>query len=198
MKLKIVQAGDPILRKSSRPLTTDEIRSASVQYLIELMRDTMREAPGVGLAAPQIGESIQLAVIEDRTEYIQGLPKDEVSERKRSAIDFHVIINPTISISGDSSAEFFEGCLSLAGFAGMVRRSLKITVECLNERAEPTTIQADGWYARILQHEIDHLNGTLYIDRMETRSFATTENMNRFWQGQTIDQIRTALGPRKQ
>ena len=115
MKLKIVQAGDPILRRTSRPLTADEIRSASVQQLIELMRDTMWDAPGVGLAAPQIGESIQLAVIEDRTEYIQGLAKDEVSERKRSAIDFHVIINPTISISGDSSAEFFEGCLSLAG-----------------------------------------------------------------------------------
>ncbi|HZE68950.1 MAG TPA: peptide deformylase [Pyrinomonadaceae bacterium] len=198
MKLKIVQAGDPVLRRTSGLLTADEIKSASVQQLIELMRDTMRDAPGVGLAAPQIGESIQLAVIEDRTEYIQGLAKDEVSERKRSAIDFHVIINPTISILGDSSAEFFEGCLSLAGFAGVVRRSLKITVECLNERAEPTIIQAEGWYARILQHEIDHLNGTLYIDRMETRSFATTENMSRFWQGQTIEQVRAALGLRKQ
>jgi peptide deformylase len=198
MKLKIVQAGDPILRRTSRPLTADEIRSASVQHLIDLMRDTMRDAPGVGLAAPQIGESIQLAVIEDRTEYVQALAKDEVSERKRSAIDFHIIINPTISISDDSSAEFFEGCLSLAGFAGLVRRSLKITVECLNERAEPTTIQAEGWYARILQHEIDHLKGTLYIDRMETRSFATTENMSRFWQGQTIEQIRAALGLRKE
>src|SRR6266567_3492177 len=194
MKLKIVQAGDPILRRTSRPLTADEIRSASVQYLIDLMRDTMRDAPGVGLAAPQIGESIELAVIEDRTEYIQQLEKDEVPERKRSAIDFHVIINPTISISGDSLAEFFEGCLSLAGFAGLVRRSLKITVECLNEHAQPTTIQAEGWYARILQHEIDHLNGTLYIDRMETRSFATTENMSRFWHGQTIEQVRAALG----
>lgn len=198
MKLKIVQAGDPILRRTSRPLTADEIRSASVQQLIELMRDTMRDAPGVGLAAPQIGESMQLAVIEDRSEYIQGLAKDEVSERKRCAIDFHVIINPTISILGDSSTEFFEGCLSLAGFAGLVRRSLKITVQCLNEHAQPTTIQAEGWYARILQHEIDHLNGTLYIDRMETRSFATTENMSRFWHGQTIEQVRAALTLRKQ
>jgi peptide deformylase len=154
----------------------------------------MRDAPGVGLAAPQIGESIQLAVIEDRNEYITQLAKDEVSERKRSAIDFHVIINPTISVSSDASVEFFEGCLSLAGFAGLVPRSLKITVDCLNERAEPVSIQAEGWYARILQHEIDHLNGALYIDRMEPRSFSTTENMGRFWQGESIEQIRAALG----
>ncbi len=194
MKLKIVQAGDPVLRRKSQPLTPDQIRSASLQLLIELMRDTMRDAPGVGLAAPQIGESIQLAVIEDRNEYITQLAKDEVSERKRSAIDFHVIINPTISVSSDASVEFFEGCLSLAGFAGLVPRSLKITVDCLNERAEPVSIQAEGWYARILQHEIDHLNGALYIDRMEPRSFSTTENMGRFWQGESIEQIRAALG----
>lgn len=193
MKLKIVQAGDPILRKICRPLSADEIKSPSLRLLIGLMRDTMRDAPGVGLAAPQIGESLQLAVIEDRAEYIQGLAKDEVAERKRAAIDFHVIINPRISLSSDSAAEFFEGCLSLAGFGGLVRRSLKLTVECLNENAEPTTIQAEGWYARILQHEIDHLNGTLYIDRMATRSFATTENLGRFWQGQSIEEIRAAL-----
>jgi peptide deformylase len=180
MKLKIVQVGDPVLRRATRPLTADEIRTASLQQLIELMRETMRDAPGVGLAAPQIGESIQLAVIEDRTEYIQALDRDQVSERKRAAIEFHVIINPTISVSSDTSAQFFEGCLSLAGFAGLVPRSVKITVECLNQHAEPTTIQAEGWYARILQHEIDHLNGKLYIDRMDTRSFSTAENMGRF------------------
>jgi peptide deformylase len=97
MKLKIVQAGDPILRKQSRPLTREEIISPSIQQLIESMRDTMREAPGVGLAAPQIGESIQLAVIEDRAEYIKDLSADQLAKRQRSAIPFHVIINPKIS-----------------------------------------------------------------------------------------------------
>src|SRR5262245_13874943 len=194
MKLKIVQAGDPVLRRKSQPLTPDQIKSASVRQLIALMRDTMRDAPGVGLAAPQIGESLQLAVIEDRTEYIAQLEKDEASERKRSAIEFHVIVNPTIFAYSDESADYFEGCLSLTGFAGLVPRSLKITVNCLNEEAEPVTIQAEGWYARILQHEIDHLNGKLYIDRMESRSFSTTENMGRYWHGESIEQIRAALG----
>jgi peptide deformylase len=197
MKLKIVQAGDPVLRKKSRQLTPDEIKSASIQNLILLMRDTMRDAPGVGLAAPQIGEALQLAVIEDRSEYIAQLDEDEAASRKRSAIDFHVIINPIISVYSDSHADFFEGCLSLNGFGGLVPRSLKITVDCLNEKAEPVKIEAEGWYARILQHEIDHLNGTLYIDRMESRSFSTTENMGRFWHGASIEQIRSTLGLKK-
>jgi len=192
MKLKIVQAGDPVLRVPSRPLTIDEIKSPSVQQLIELMRETMRDAPGVGLAAPQIGVGIQLAVIEDREEYQNGAAQDQLSERQRSPVDFHVIINPTIEISGDS-IEFFEGCLSVNGFAGLVRRGLQVTVNCLNERAEPVTIKAEGWYARILQHEIDHLNGTLYIDRMETRSFSTVENMGRVWNGLSIEQVRSFL-----
>ena len=179
MTLKIVQVGDPILRQAGSPLTPDEIRSASTRQLIDVMRETMREAPGVGLAAPQIGESIQLAVIEDRPEYIKDLSQDQISERQRSSIDFHVIINPVMSIVGNSTAEFFEGCLSLTGFVGVVSRSVRVIVNCLNEHAEPVTIEAEGWYARILQHEIDHLNGTLYIDRMDTRSFATVENINR-------------------
>ena len=99
MKLKIVQAGDPILRTQSRPLTKEEIASSSIQQLIELMRDAMREAPGVGLAAPQIGVPIQLAVIEDRAQYIDGLSEEELAERQRAAIPFHVIINPKLSIT---------------------------------------------------------------------------------------------------
>src|SRR5215211_8482059 len=97
MKLKIVQAGDPVLRKRSRPLKKEEITSPQIQQLIELMRDTMRDAPGVGLAAPQIGEQIQLAVIEDREGYISNLSDDQLAERQRAAIPFHVIINPKLS-----------------------------------------------------------------------------------------------------
>jgi peptide deformylase len=180
MKLKIVQAGDPILRKKSRRLTREEITSPSIQQLIESMRDTMRAAPGVGLAAPQIGESIQLAVIEDRAEYIANLSANELAERQRSAIPFHVIINPKLSFLDNSSAEYFEGCLSVAGFSAVVDRALNVLVDCLNERGEQVKLKGKGWYARILQHEIDHLNGTLYIDRMKTRTFTTAENMLRF------------------
>src|SRR4030095_10596684 len=111
--LKIVQAGDPVLRMQGRFLTNVEITSSSIQNLIELMRDTMRDAPGVGLAAPQIGESLQLAVIEDRTEYIKDVSADQLKERQRGAIDFHVIINPKISFIDDAAADFVEGCLSV-------------------------------------------------------------------------------------
>jgi peptide deformylase len=193
MKLKIVQAGDPVLRQQSRPLTKEEIGSPSIQQLIVLMRDAMREAPGVGLAAPQIGVPIQLAVIEDRAEYIDGLSEDEIAERQRAAIPFHVIINPRLTFLDDSSAEFFEGCLSVEGFSAIVNRALNVRVECLNERGEETTIEAHGWYARILQHEIDHLHGTLYIDRMKTRTFSNGENLFRFWADKDIEQVLAEL-----
>ena len=198
MKLGIVQTGDPVLRKQSRPLTREEIGSPSIQQLIELMRDAMREAPGVGLAAPQIGESIQLAVIEDREGYISDLPADQVAERQRAPVPFHVIINPKLSFLDNSSVEFFEGCLSVARFQAVVDRALNVRVECLNERGEEVTINAQGWYARILQHEIDHLNGTLYIDRMKTRTLTTVENMFRFWSGQSIKEVVAELGADKQ
>ena len=139
--------------------------------------ETMRAAPGVGLAAPQIGEPIQLAVIEDRAEYLTRRSTDELAEHQRAEIPFHVIINPKLTFLDKSSAQFFEGCLSVAGYQAIVDRALNVRVECLNERGEEVTINAHGWYARILQHEIDHLNGTLYIDRMKTRTFTTLENM---------------------
>ena len=183
MTLEIVQAGDPVLRKVARPMPVEEIKSDSTRRLIEQMRDTMRAAPGVGLAAPQIGESIQLAVIEDRSDYLKDLASEQLEVRQRSPVDFHVIINPKLTIVGEETVDFFEGCLSVAGFGAVVRRATRVRVECLNERAEPITITAQGWYARILQHEIDHLNGTLYIDRMQTRTFTTVENVERFWRG---------------
>lgn len=197
MKLKIVQAGDPVLRKQSRPLTKEEILSPSIQLLIDLMRNTMREAPGVGLAAPQIGKSLQLAVIEDRAEYLTRLSADELAETQRAAIPFQVIINPKLTILDKSSAQFFEGCLSVTGYQAIVDRALNVRVECLNERGEEVTIKAQGWYARILQHEIDHLNGTLYIDRMKTRTLTNAENMTKFWNSQSIEQVLTELDSNK-
>jgi len=178
--LEIVQAGDPVLRKQGRTLSVDEIRSPRIQELIGLMHETMREAPGVGLAAPQIGESLQLAVIEDREDYIKDLSAEQLAKYQRSAVPFHVIINPKLTTLDNSLAEFYEGCLSVNGYTAVVDRALNVRVECLNERGEALTINAHGWYARILQHEIDHLNGILYVDRMNTRTLSTAENLIRF------------------
>jgi len=193
MKLKIVQAGEPVLRERGRELTKDEIKSPQIQQLIELMRETMHEAPGVGLAAPQVGVSLQLAVIEDQPEYLAHHSAEELAELQRSAVPFHVIINPKLTLIGNDSAQFFEGCLSVEGYQAIVDRALNVRVECLNERGEEKTINARGWYARILQHEIDHLYGTLYIDRMKTRTLSTSENMLRYWHNQTIDEVLAEL-----
>src|SRR6185437_1713382 len=148
MILKIRQAGEPVLRQAARALSREEILSPEIQGLIEIMRETMLDAPGVGLAAPQVGLSIQLAVIEDKPEYSDKLPPQQVTDRDRHAVPFHVIINPVLNIIGQETAEFFEGCLSLGGFAAKVRRALRVHVECLNEHAEPVSIDAQGSYAR--------------------------------------------------
>ncbi|MDX6404483.1 MAG: peptide deformylase [Blastocatellia bacterium] len=194
MKLNIVEVGDPVLRRMAQPLSADEIRSARIQQLIGLMRDTMRDAPGVGLAAPKVGAGVQLAVVEDRVEYNAHLSAEQLAERQRSPVAFHVVINPKLSILESGNVEFFETCLSVSGFGALVCRASKIRVECLNEKAEPVTIDATGWYARILQHEIDHLNGTVYIDRMSTRSFMTVDHWNRYWKDRSVEEFRAELG----
>jgi len=167
--LKIVQTGDPVLREPARPLTPADLAKAEIQQLIELMRETMRDAPGVGLAAPQIGVPLQLAVIED-------VGESEAQERK--PVPFHVIATPRLTL-GDEIVEHYEGCLSVDGFQAVVPRARSVKVEALDHRGQPITIDASGWYARILQHEIDHLNGMLYIDRMKTRTFGSTRVLAR-------------------
>lgn len=186
MRLKILQAGEPVLRETARPLTPQEIVSEDIQRLIRDMRETMHDEPGVGLAAPQVGTSLQLAVIDDRKEYFKDVSPAQLAERERRAVPFHVIINPKITLLGDDKARFFEGCLSLDGFSAVVSRARKVRVEYLNERAEEQSLEASGWYARILQHEIDHMHGTLYIDHMESRTFTSVENWKRFWKDRPI------------
>ena len=180
MILKIRQVGEPVLRQMARPLTAAEILDDAIQDLVEWMRATMRDAPGVGLAAPQIGVPLQLVVLEDPPEYIRKVTPEEAAERDRRPVPFQVLINPVITLDPGEPAEFFEGCLSVAGFTAVVPRARKVHVECLNQRAEPVVIDGEGWYARILQHEIDHLHGVLYIDRMAARTFATLDNYGRF------------------
>jgi len=196
MRLKIVQAGEPVLRAQTRQLTREEIISDEIQRLIQDMRETMRDAPGVGLAAPQVGVTLQLAVIEDREELLSSLPPQELVEKERKAVPFHVIINPEIIVLGDDRADFYEGCLSLSGFSAVVPRARRVRVAYLNEHGEPQSVEASGWYARILQHEIDHLRGTLYIDRMETRTFTSLDNWSRFWKGKPVrDVVKTLSNP---
>jgi peptide deformylase len=193
MRLKIVQCGEPVLRQRARALSVEEIRSPEIGRLIEWMRETMRDAPGVGLAAPQVGIALQLAVIEDAAELQRAIAPERLAERGRRPVPFHVVVNPSLALEGDP-VEFFEGCLSVAGFSALVPRAPQVRVECLNERADAVSIAAEGWYARILQHEIDHLHGTLYLDRMHTRSFMTVDHLTRHWNDLPIREVKTRLG----
>jgi peptide deformylase len=193
MRLKIVQVGEPVLRTPAKPLTPEEVTSDDITRLITDMRETMYDAPGVGLAAPQVGVPLQLAVIEDREDFLKAIPPSELEEKERRPVPFHVIINPKIELIGDDPVQFFEGCLSLSGFSALVPRSRQVRVSYWNEHAEEKSVLATGWYARILQHEIDHLHGTLYIDKMNPRSFTSFENLNRFWKSKPISEVAADL-----
>jgi peptide deformylase len=193
--LKILQVGNPVLRQKAQALSKAEIRGSEIQRLIDSMLETMRDAPGVGLAAPQVGISLQLAVIEDRAEYLRDLKPEILAERKREPVPFHVIVNPQIRLSDGAPAAFFEGCLSLAGFSALVPRATEVVVDCLDRFGEPKQLHARGWYARILQHEIDHLNGALYVDRMLSRTFTSMEHLNRYWKDKTAAQVEEMLAP---
>ncbi|MFZ0582939.1 MAG: peptide deformylase [Candidatus Acidiferrales bacterium] len=194
MSLTIVQAGEPVLRQVARDLTKAEIESDQIQSLILDMRETMHGAPGVGLAAPQVGLPLQLAMIEDKEEHHKSISAEDLRDRERQAVPFQVIINPKITHTSGSVVEFFEGCLSLPGFSAIVPRAHTVTVECLDENGRQKLIVAAGWHARILQHEIDHLNGNLYIDRMRSRTFMLLDNYNRYWKGRPIKEIQSTLG----
>lgn len=154
----IITPDNPILRRKASAVK--DPRDPALQRLIDDMIETMREAPGVGLAAPQVAVSQRLAVIE----YAPGsedLPEDaEPPEPK-----LYVVINPEIVTKSADMVDGVEGCLSIPGYAGTVKRHQAITVKALNRQGRPIKIKAQGWLARIFQHEIDHLDGVLFIDR---------------------------------
>jgi peptide deformylase len=145
------------------------------------------------LAAPQVGLPLQLAVIEDSAELMRAIAPEKLAERQRRPVPFHVIVNPLLELEGEP-VEFFEGCLSVTGFAALVPRAIAARVQCLNHDGDPVTIEADGWYARILQHEIDHLHGALYLDRMSSRSLMTVEHLTRNWNDLPIAEVKRRLG----
>ncbi len=156
---EIVYLPNPILRKKAKPVNKFD---KDLQTLIDDMIETMREAPGVGLAAPQINIPLQLAVIE----YAEGeddedRPENAPPPQKK----LFVIINPEITKVSDEKVFGIEGCLSIPNLVGEVERHQSIEVKALNRHGKPTKIKAEGWLARIFQHEIDHLNGVLYTDK---------------------------------
>jgi len=153
---EIVTHPAPVLRKKARKITDF---GPDLQSLIDDMVETMREAPGVGLAAPQVGIPLQLIVVE----YSEKTEEQESEEPPK----LYTIVNPEIIRFSSEHELGTEGCLSIPGYVGDVERPLAITLKGVNRRGKPLRIKADGWLARIFQHEVDHLNGVLFIDRAE-------------------------------
>jgi peptide deformylase len=185
----IVQAGDPVLRARAAELAPERIATPEIQDLIDTMIATMRAAPGVGLAAPQIGVPLRVIVLEDRADLMAKSTPAELQERERVELPVHVVINPVLRPVGADTRTFFEGCLSVQGYTALVERHLEVEVTGLDRRGQPQTLRVRGWPARILQHEVDHLDGTLYVDRMRSRSFSTGDQARARHAGRPIAEI---------
>ncbi|RSX55582.1 peptide deformylase [Bifidobacterium dolichotidis] len=187
--LPIVEAGDPVLRAQAEPFV-GQLSKKTMTKLIEAMRKCMLEAPGVGLAAPQIGLSLAFAVVEDHTseEY-------DDDPREFAEFPFHVIINPVYEPVGEKTVKFYEGCLSVPGFQAVRKRHLDIMAHWTDEEGHRHDEQLHGWPARIFQHETDHLSGELYIDKSEIRSLTSDENLDDYWSYDPVpEDAATELG----
>ena len=154
---KIVTLPEPVLRRKARTITTFD---KNLQTLIDDMIETMRQAPGVGLAAPQVNISERLIVVE----YAEEQEEEDDGQPEKPKKLF-VLINPEIVKSSAETLMGVEGCLSIPNLVGEVERHAVIQVKGLNRHGKPAKVKAEGWLARIFQHEIDHLNGILFPDR---------------------------------
>jgi peptide deformylase len=149
---EIVTLPDPVLRRKAKPVTRFE---PALQTLIDDMIETMRQAPGVGLAAPQVGVSERVIVVE--------YPEDDSLEEAPKKL--FVVVNPELKQLSEETEPGIEGCLSIPGLQGEVERSLSLVVRGLTRHGQPVKIKAQGWLARIFQHEYDHLEGVVFTDR---------------------------------
>lgn len=154
--LKVARIGHPAIRTAARPLTPDEIASPALQKVIDDMIDTMQDYDGVGLAAPQVHLDLQIAVI-------QVPAKDE---RAVDGVPLTVLINPQVSRVGEATVSGWEGCLSIPELRGVVPRARRVLLKALDREGQPFTIETAGFFARVIQHECDHLDGRIYLDRM--------------------------------
>ena len=166
--LKVSRLGHPVLRKKGQLVSTSALATSQMQTLIDNMIETMIEYTGVGLAAPQVHESLQLAVIE--------------CKGPRGDIPLTVLVNPVITVLDDTPLEDWEGCLSIPDLRGRVPRHSRLRVDCHDRHGKPQQFVAEGFFARVIQHEVDHLMGHVYIDRM--RDFSTLTHFaefQRYW-----------------
>ncbi|MFD8817660.1 peptide deformylase [Streptomyces sp. NPDC059627] len=187
--LPIVAAGDPVLRRGTEPYD-GQLTPALLARFVEALRVTMHAAPGVGLAAPQVGVPLRIAVIEDPA----PVPEEVAVARGRVPQPFRVLVNPAYEPVGTARAAFFEGCLSVPGWQAVVSRHASVRLTGTDEHGHALDEEFTGWPARIVQHETDHLDGMLYLDRAELRSLSSNEAMAERWAQPTPATAAEALG----
>lgn len=171
--LKVARMGHPVLRRVAQPVSEKEIKSERFQRFIEDMIETMREYDGIGLAAPQVHHSIRVSVVE-----IQDNPRYATKEH----VGLHAFINPEVTLLRKDTNSYWEGCLSLPGLRGLVARPNKIKVKYLDRDAKPCELVAENFLATVLQHEFDHLDGKLYVDRLvDTTKLVFDEEFEKHW-----------------
>jgi peptide deformylase len=173
--LKVARLGHPVLREKARPVPVGEIRSAGIQQLIDDMVETMREYDGAGLAATQVHQAVQIAVIE-----VEANPRYPDAP----GIPLTVVINPVVTPLTEEMEEGWEGCLSVPDMRGMVPRVTAVRLQCYDREGNPVDLVAKDFFARVIQHETDHLHGIVYVDRMrDLRTLSHIAEWNKYWLG---------------
>uniref|UniRef100_A0A3B3RKV2 Peptide deformylase n=1 Tax=Paramormyrops kingsleyae TaxID=1676925 RepID=A0A3B3RKV2_9TELE len=167
----VCQVGDPVLRGRAAAVEPGAVLGAEVQEVIRKLVTVMRRLESVGLSAPQIGVPLRILALEFPERMLQDVSPAGQHARALAPVPLRIFVNPQLRVLDARTAAFMEACESIAGFSACVPRYLSVEVSGLNEKAEPVTWQVSGWPARILQHELDHLDGVLYIDRMDSRTF---------------------------
>ena len=163
--------GHPVLRAKARRLERAEIRTVPIQKLIDDMIETMHEYHGVGLAAPQIHEGVRL--------FVASL---DAGEEDEAEVETLAIINPEITVRGSDVVDDWEGCLSIPDIRGRVPRAREITVRAMDRNGDRIELHAHDFHARVIQHETDHLDGVLFVDRMKSYETLTfLDEYSRFW-----------------
>jgi len=169
--LKVARIGHPVVRTPSRPVEREELASPRLQRLIDDMVETMYEYDGIGLAAPQVHVGLRLAVIE--------VPASD--ERTEAAVPLTVLVNPVFTPVGEETVLGWEGCLSVPDLRGQVPRLARLRLQALDRTGSPVDMEATGFFARVIQHECDHLDGNVYLDRMkDLRSLCFLHEFHRF------------------
>jgi peptide deformylase len=170
----VLTIGNPLLRRVARDLTAEEIRSPELRTLIDDMVDTMHHEQGIGIAAPQIGESLQAAIIEIDVESARYPGQEPFGLR--------VFLNPRVTVLDAQDQGFWEGCLSVPNLRGFVERPRKVRVDYLDLQGQQRTIEAEDFLATVFQHELDHLQGVLFVDRVrDMTKLATIDDYLRYW-----------------